>query len=93
MSSFFHSLRNRKQSTIATGTEPLSREDFKEAEASHDAHDSDTSSGDLTLYDRNEKEIQRHPNEITANAQEGIQKAEAAALVWSKKSILLIYAW
>ena len=41
----------------------------------------------------NEKSIEKHPDEITRNAYAGVQKAEAAALVWSKKAVILTYAW
>jgi hypothetical protein len=58
---------------------------FKDCSAS----DSDS----LSLDAQNEKEIQLHPDEITRNADLGIQKAEAAALVWSKKAVYLTYAW
>ena len=40
-----------------------------------------------------EKEIQEHPNEINASADLGLQKAEAAALVYTKKVVVGIYAW
>ena len=57
----------------------------------HDAKDSayatDTDSGRLSLDERNEKEVQQHGNQITQNAQAGVQKAEAAALVWSKPAL------
>ncbi|CAK4032903.1 siderochrome-iron transporter [Lecanosticta acicola] len=90
----FNGLRSRKNHTIATGPDPLSNEDFKEADISHDAHsDSGHSSNDLNLYEKNEQELRRDPNNVTSHAQEGIQKAEAAALVWSKKAIWSIYAW
>ena len=51
------------------------------------------SDSDLDLVDRNEKEIHEHPDEVTFDAQPGVQKAEAVALVWSKTSLYLIYAW
>lgn len=54
---------------------------------------SSSSSDDLSLVERNEKDVQLHPNQITAHAQSGQQKAEAAALVWSKKAVYLTYAW
>lgn len=53
------------------------------------ASDSDT----LSLEARNEKEIQAHPDQITADAEIGVQKAEATALVWSKKTVYAVYAW
>ncbi|PYH93105.1 MFS general substrate transporter [Aspergillus ellipticus CBS 707.79] len=43
--------------------------------------------------DRAEKEAQLHPEEVSKEAPVGVQKAEAAALVWSKKAIYGTYAW
>lgn len=51
--------------------------------------DSDT----LSLEARNEKEIQLHPDQITANAEVGVQKAEAVTLIWGKKTVYAVYAW
>lgn len=53
----------------------------------------DSSSDTLSLEERNEKEIQAHPDSITSDAQLGVKKAEATALVWSKKAVYLTYAW
>ena len=47
----------------------------------------------MSLEAANEKSIEKHPDEITRNAYAGVQKAEAAALVWSKKAVILTYAW
>ncbi|EAW11883.1 putative siderochrome-iron transporter [Aspergillus clavatus NRRL 1] len=47
----------------------------------------------LSLEARNEKEIQQHPGQVTAGAYLGVKKAEAAALVWSKKAVWATYAW
>ncbi|KAL5361577.1 major facilitator superfamily domain-containing protein [Aspergillus floccosus] len=55
-------------------------------------YDSENSSR-LSLEARNEKEIQQHPDAITHEANLGVQKAEAAALVWSKKAVYATYAW
>ncbi|KAF2137209.1 uncharacterized protein K452DRAFT_278847 [Aplosporella prunicola CBS 121167] len=46
-----------------------------------------------SLEAREEKEIESHPDVVSSNAQEGLQKVEAAALVWSKTAVYLIYAW
>lgn len=46
-----------------------------------------------SLEAENEKNIEQHPDEVTSQAQMGVQKAEAAALVWSKKAVYLTYAW
>lgn len=42
---------------------------------------------------QDEKEVQQHPDEVNANASVGLQKAEAAALIYGKKSLIGIYAW
>lgn len=39
------------------------------------------------------KEIEAHPDQVTEGATLGVQKAEAAALVWPKKAVYAIYAW
>ncbi|KKK20503.1 hypothetical protein P175DRAFT_0547559 [Aspergillus ochraceoroseus IBT 24754] len=53
----------------------------------------ETTSDTLSLVEENEKEVIQHPNEITQDAQMGVQKAEAAALVWSKTAVYGIFAW
>ncbi|RAL08046.1 MFS general substrate transporter [Aspergillus homomorphus CBS 101889] len=42
---------------------------------------------------RAEKEAEQHPEEVTKEAPIGVQKAEAAALVWTKKAIAITYGW
>ncbi|CAK7272398.1 Siderochrome iron transporter 2 [Sporothrix epigloea] len=51
------------------------------------------SSSRLSLEARNEIEVQKNGNKITDDAQLGVKKAEAAALVWSRKQVLFTYAW
>jgi hypothetical protein len=53
----------------------------------------DANSSRLSLEERNEKEVTEHPDTVTADAQLGQQKAEAAALVWSKPAVYATYAW
>ena len=53
----------------------------------------DTASERLSLDERNEREIEKHPNQVTKDAQMGQQKAEAVALVWSKGAVYATYAW
>ncbi|KAE8367891.1 major facilitator superfamily domain-containing protein [Aspergillus caelatus] len=53
----------------------------------------ETDSSRLSLEARNEKEAQEHPNQVTRDAHLGQQKAEAAALVWSKKAVRFTYGW
>ncbi|KAL1587195.1 hypothetical protein WHR41_04257 [Cladosporium halotolerans] len=59
------------------------------ADGKYDSDSTDTQS----LEARNEKEIQQHPDQVTADAHVGVQKAEAAALVWSKPALIFIYVW
>lgn len=54
---------------------------------------SDNDTSRLSLEAINEKEIQAHPDHVTAAAEPGVQKAEAAALVWPKKAVYATYAW
>lgn len=60
---------------------------------STDKYDSDATSDTLSLEARNEREIEQHPDQVTSDAQLGIQKAEAVALVWPKKATYVTYAW
>ena len=53
----------------------------------------DSGSSRLSLEERNEKEVVELGGQVTAGAQLGVQKAEAAALVWSKKAVYLTYGW
>ncbi|KAL5336047.1 major facilitator superfamily domain-containing protein [Aspergillus crustosus] len=53
----------------------------------------DSDSSDLDLFARNEKEIEQNPDHVTQDAHLGVQKAEAAAIVWSKKAVYATYAW
>lgn len=90
-------LRHR-QASLEHGAAPgntagLSGDDSKNKEVMADVELSASDSDNLSLEARNEKEVQQHPDEVTAGAQRGIQKAEAAALVWSKKTIFAVYAW
>ncbi|KAM0490568.1 hypothetical protein ACHAP8_011406 [Fusarium lateritium] len=47
----------------------------------------------LSLEAKNEKEVVENGDQVTSDAQIGIKKAEAAALVWSKTTARLTYAW
>ncbi|KAE8146223.1 major facilitator superfamily domain-containing protein [Aspergillus avenaceus] len=86
-------LDNFQSRTAATPADADVEKPRDPAEASgNGVFDSDDGSR-LSLEARNEKEIQEHPNEITREAYLGIKKAEAAALVWSKKAVWATYAW
>lgn len=51
------------------------------------------SSDTLSVEAQNEKEVQAHPDQVTAGAEAGVQKAEASAMVWNKKAVFAVYAW
>ncbi|PKX88815.1 siderochrome-iron transporter crmC [Aspergillus novofumigatus IBT 16806] len=57
------------------------------------ADNSEAASDTVSLEEKNERELIEHPNEITQDAQIGVQKAEATALVWSKTALYATYAW
>ncbi|KAB8238684.1 hypothetical protein ETB97_003716 [Aspergillus alliaceus] len=84
-----------------TGTTPAADTEDAEAHRPKNAAEAsgnqilavDTDSSRLSLEARNEKEAQEHPDQVTRDALIGQQKVEAAALVWSKKAVLLTYGW
>jgi len=89
MVSVFGNLRGRQDSRIVrdvTGPGLNTEKDDLDVGVSSDA---DT----MSLEARNEKELQMHPDQVTSSAQEGVKKVEAAALVWSQKTVYAIYAW
>ncbi|KAH1280313.1 hypothetical protein KXW98_008480 [Aspergillus fumigatus] len=53
----------------------------------------EAASDTVSLEEKSEREILERPNEITQDAQIGVQKAEATALVWSKTALYATYAW
>ncbi|KAJ5092965.1 hypothetical protein N7456_008826 [Penicillium angulare] len=50
-----------------------------------------TPPGEDSLEWRDEKEIQENPDQVNTSVHLGVQKAEAAALVWDKKALYMIY--
>ncbi|KAJ5491248.1 Siderochrome iron transporter 2 [Penicillium diatomitis] len=54
--------------------------------------DTDSSFG-VNGVDDDEKEVQHNPEHVTVQAGLGQQKAEAAALVWSRNTVFAVYAW
>jgi hypothetical protein len=62
-------------------------------ETSKEHNTPDTDSDTLSLEARNEKEIQLNPDQVTKDAQMGVQKAEAVALVWPKSAVYATYGW
>ena len=66
----------------------------QEAEEKNDVNVEQNRVGsDMDNLDRSEKEIQEHPDQVSANAASGVRKAEAVALVWGKKTVYATYAW
>lgn len=53
----------------------------------------EAASDTVSLEEKSERETLERPNEITQDAQIGVQKAEATALVWSKTALYATYAW
>ncbi|KAK5110935.1 Siderochrome iron transporter 2 [Meristemomyces frigidus] len=86
---FINTVRMRKAPHITGGAEP--RDEKHDSTDFGTATPSDADS--LSLEARNEKEVQLHPDQVTADAEIGVKKAEAAALVWGRKTVYATYAW
>ncbi|KAK4949112.1 Siderochrome iron transporter 2 [Elasticomyces elasticus] len=84
---FIQTIRMRKNAGVAAHVGGF--DEKNDANGDSSASDSDT----LSLEARNEKEVQLHPDQVTQQADLGVQKAEAAALVWDKKTVWATYAW
>lgn len=94
----FDVIRGRKDSQIVddltvTRDHHETKHDLKEENPENPSSPSSDEGRRYSLEAENEKSIEAHPDEVTAQAQIGVQKAEAAALVWSKKAVYLTYAW
>lgn len=92
--------RGRK-STSRTIVEEPQNEKSVAAEAdghSPSSHDPETPPASLDgshqgdMFD-DVKELAHNPDSVTSGAELGQQKAEAAALVWSRSALVGIYAW
>jgi hypothetical protein len=88
---FINTIRMRKQAHIA-GIAGIDDEKT-DATAYGNGFTTPSDSDTLSLEARNEKEVQQHPDQVTRQADLGVQKAEAAALVWGKKTVYATYAW
>lgn len=87
----FDAFRGRdNQSHIAAAAHEA---DTAEVKGTDIAVGTGSDSDNLSLEARNEKEAQLNPDAVTADAQLGVKKAEAAAIVWSKKAVVLTYCW
>ena len=75
--------------SAAKSTLPVSLDDKSKIPA---ARDEDSTFG-INGVDDDEKEAEHNPDRVTSQAALGQQKAEAAALVWSRPAVFMIYAW
>lgn len=87
---FFGQLKGSDNAPASTDAEKSDQ--FPNVTAEADKYDGD-STDTQSLEARNEKEIQQHPNQVTASAHVGVQKAEATNLVWGKPALIFTYAW
>lgn len=86
-------IRGFSEKPAATTTN-LSGEVYPKQEAPTDAPvESDSDDSRMSLEARDDRENRAHPDQVTQDAQLGQQKAEAMALVWSKKALVATYAW
>lgn len=86
-------IRGRKDNTIVSDLAPSGIQEPKLAADVPETGPSSSGSETLSLEAQNDKDIQQNPDQVTRDAQLGVQKAEAAALVWSKKAVYATYAW
>lgn len=86
-------VRGRKDAVIAEAAIQPNAEPNAEPKSDITDRPPSYSNSDLSLEARNEREVEKHPDEVTKDASEGVQKVQAAALVWSKKAVYCIYAW
>lgn len=72
-------LRGRKATEVVDDLGPVENTNEKSTDADELA--------------RANQEAEVHPDEVTKEAQFGLQKAEAVTLVWGKKAVYATYAW
>lgn len=84
-------VRGRNNTNVASGV--VVTEDQQHREKSPLQNPDSDSNDRSSLEARAEREIELNPGQVTEGADLGVQKAEAAALVWSKKALIGIYAW
>lgn len=65
----------------------------KQEPISNEIQTSPTDSDNISLEQLDEREVQLNPDQINTKAEAGLQKAEAAALVYGPNTVLAIYAW
>ena len=85
--------RNRgRMANLATSDPNPADATNKETHGPNHDFTTDTDST-LSLEERNEKEVIENGDRITADAQLGVKKAEAAALVWPRWAVFATYGW
>ncbi|ROW16289.1 hypothetical protein VPNG_01855 [Cytospora leucostoma] len=88
---------NKFKAAHDTNIVAVAEHDGSSAADDKHAHDieqpSSSSASTLSLEQVNEKQIEADPNHVTADAALGVQKAEAAALVWPKWALYCTYGW
>ncbi|KAF9883984.1 hypothetical protein FE257_002425 [Aspergillus nanangensis] len=89
---FIDKFRSRTGSSDTSPTDSNNDHTLKGPQQGDGMYSSEDSSR-TSLEARNEKEVQNNGGQITNNAHLGVQKAEAAALVWPKKAVWATYAW
>ncbi|KAF4339836.1 siderochrome-iron transporter [Fusarium beomiforme] len=90
---FLEKIRGQKHAAVPSPNHADETIEDTNRPAKGGALSSGTSDDSLDLVDRNEQEVLANGTHVTADAQIGIQKAEAVALVWSKKTVYITYAW
>lgn len=86
-------VRGRNNTSVASSLAVTEDQDQQHGEKSPPQNPDSDSNDRSSLEARAEREIELHPGQVTEGADLGVQKAEAAALVWSKKALIGIYAW
>ncbi|KAF4943699.1 hypothetical protein FGADI_13237 [Fusarium gaditjirri] len=90
---FLETVRGQKQATTQNPDHPDETIENTNRPGKGGIMSSSTSDDSLDLVDQNEQEVLANSDHVTAGAQIGIRKAEAAALVWPKKTVYITYTW
>lgn len=92
MRAVFNLIRGRNEAQASQGLTPLEEPPAQQSGKELD-NPASSESDTLSIEARNEKEVQSNPNQVTSYADVGVKKAEAAALVWTRKALYATYAW
>lgn len=91
--SYFERFTTRHTSPVVPDTSEASVASANEKDTNVNNDLSGSDSDRLSLEARNEKDVLAHPDEVTADAQLGVKKAEAAAIVWPAWALYCVYGW